>query len=64
MPDVKVYREGLTLFLFRPLTARARRWLFENVQPGAQWFAGRLAVEPRYAEALALALQDEGFRVS
>jgi hypothetical protein len=36
-PDVLVHNEG-TVFLFNPLTARAKEWIEENVQADARWF--------------------------
>jgi len=36
-PDVLVRNEG-TLFLFCPLTPRAKEWIDEHVQSDAQWF--------------------------
>jgi excisionase family DNA binding protein len=36
-PDVLVHNEG-TVFLFNPLTSRAKEWIDDNVQPDAQWF--------------------------
>lgn len=58
-PDVLVANEG-TVFLFNPLTSRAKEWLSENVQPDAQWFGTTLVVEHRYAWALAQGMQREG----
>jgi len=51
-PDVLVANEG-TVFLFNPLTARAKEWIDENVQPDAQWFGTTLVCEHRYAWGLA-----------
>jgi len=39
-PDVLVHDAG-TLFSFCPLTARAKSWMDEHVQPDAQWFGPR-----------------------
>jgi len=62
-PDVLVSNEG-TIFLFNPLTAQARAWIDENVQPDAQWFGTTLVVEHRYAWALARGMKDEGLFVA
>ena len=58
-PDVLVHNEG-TVFLFNPLTARAKEWIDDNVQPDAQWFGTTLVVEHRYAWGLAQGMKDEG----
>ncbi len=58
-PDVLVHDAG-TLFSFCPLTARAKVWIDENVQPDAQWFGHALIVERRYAWALAQGMKDAG----
>jgi hypothetical protein len=51
-PDVLVRNEG-TVFLFNPLTARAKEWIEEYVQADAQWFGTTLVVEHRFAWGLA-----------
>ena len=58
-PDVLVHNEG-TVFLFNPLTSRAKEWIDDNVQPEAQWFGTTLVVEHRYAWGLAQGMKDEG----
>lgn len=59
-PDVLVHNEG-TVFVFNPLTARAKEWIDEKVQTESwQWLGTRLVVEHRYAWALAQGMQDEG----
>jgi hypothetical protein len=60
--DVTVENHG-SIFLFRPMNDAARQHLEENVSDGAQWFGGALAVEPRYAGALAQALIEDGMEV-
>jgi hypothetical protein len=55
-PDVLVRDEG-TIFLFSPLTTRAREWIAEHVD--AQWFGDSLVVEHRYARALAAGMQQD-----
>ena len=46
-PDVLVHSEG-TVFLFNPLTPRAKEWIDQNVQEDAQWFGTTLVVEHGY----------------
>ena len=58
-PNVLVANEG-TVFLFNPLTAKAKEWIEENVQPDAQWFGTTLVVEHRYAWGLAEGMKDAG----
>jgi hypothetical protein len=58
-PDVLVANEG-TVFLFNPLTARARRWMQDNVHPDSHWFGTTLVVEHRYAWGLAEGMKDAG----
>jgi hypothetical protein len=36
-PDVLV-ANAFTVFLFSPITARAKQWVDENVQPDATWY--------------------------
>ena len=50
-PDVLIENAG-TVFVFCPLTAAAKEWIDENVQPDAQWFGNALAVEHRFAWGL------------
>ena len=58
-PDVRIRNEG-TIFLFTPVTPRAKRWIDENVQPDAQWFSNALVVEWRYAAKLAATIRVAG----
>lgn len=57
--DVRVTGHG-TIYLFDPLTARARDWIAENVSDESSWFAGALAVEHRYAADLAAGMVCDG----
>jgi hypothetical protein len=50
-----------TIVLVRPHTPDVRAWLEEHTDEEAQWFGGALVVEPRYLEALYLALVEEGY---
>jgi hypothetical protein len=58
-PDVLVRNEG-TIFIFCPLTAAAKEWIDENVQPDAQWFGNSLIVEHRFAWGLGQGMKDAG----
>lgn len=57
--DVLVRNEG-SIYLFQPLTPRAKEWICANVQPKAQWFGTSLVVEHRYAADLAAAMRADG----
>ena len=61
-PDVLVNNQG-TLFLFCPLTARAKQWIADNVQSDATWFGNVLVVEHRYAWGLAQGMIDAGLKL-
>ncbi len=58
-----VFTNHGSLFLCAPQNDAARVHLEENVSEEAQWWAGALVVEPRYAADLAVNLQEEGFSV-
>ena len=59
-PDVLVANAG-TVFVFTPLTARAREWFVENVQSEPwQWFGNALVVEHRFAWGMGQGLKDAG----
>lgn len=66
-PDVRVEKHG-SVVLVRPLTKAAREWITYNVSDepgdGAQWFAGSLAVEPRYVENLVAGMMGDGLVVA
>lgn len=62
-PDILVRYEG-TIFLFCPLTTRAKTWIDEHVQEDAQWFGNALVVEHRFAWALLEGMKDEGLVLS
>jgi len=57
-PDILVRNEG-TVFVFCPLTQRAKEWIEENIHD-ALWFGNALVVEHRFAWALAVGMTDEG----
>ncbi len=60
--DVYIRRHD-SLFLFYVWSPSAKRWLIAHTRDEAQWFAGTLVVEHRYAADLAQALIDAGFIV-
>jgi hypothetical protein len=61
--DITVENHG-SIFLFRPRTQKIRKQLARTVQDGAMWFAGALAVEPRFAYDLAENLTNDGFTLA
>ena len=61
-PDVLVANAG-TVFVFCPLTARARTWIIEHVEPDATWYGDSLIVEHRYALGLAAGMKDAGLEL-
>ncbi len=60
--DVAISPHG-SIVLFDLLTPAAEWWVEEHVDPDAQWFAGRLVVEHRYAGDLVAGLQQHGLLV-
>lgn len=62
LPDFHFEDQG-SVWLVRPLTEGGMEHLLENVEADAQWFAGALAVEHRYARDLARALEGNGYIV-
>jgi hypothetical protein len=62
-PDVLVENHG-TIFLFTPMTERARTWVDEHVQLDSwQWLGTSFSVEHRFAEGLAAGMIDDGLEV-
>ena len=55
-PDVLVANAG-TVFVFCPLTLRAREWIDAHVQD-AMWYGDSMIVEHRYAWGLAAGMKD------
>lgn len=61
--DVLVHDHG-SIFLFSLLTPAAQEWVAENVETESHnWLGGSLAVEHRYAHALAAGMIDAGLNV-
>lgn len=48
-----------SIFLFRPVTVRLRRWLERHTD--AMWFGGAVACEARFARDLADGITAAGF---
>jgi len=61
-PDVLVANAG-TVFVFSPLTARAKQWIDEHVEPDATWYGEVLVVEHRFALGLAAGMRDAGLEL-
>lgn len=57
------FTNHFSIWLCTPLNAAARAHLAAHLSPEAQWFAGGVAVEPRYVTTLVQRLQDDGFCV-
>lgn len=58
VPDVLV-ANAFTTFVFTPITAKAKRWVNENVQSEPwQWHGNALVVETRFAWGLAQGMKD------
>ena len=62
-PDILVRNEG-TVFVFCPLTPRAKQWIEKNIQPDALWFGNALVVEHRFAWGLAVGMKDAGLALA
>ena len=52
-----------TIFLIRCNTDRGKQFLFQAVEPDAQWFGDALAVERRFIGGLASSLREDGWTV-
>lgn len=63
MPDFTFTNHG-SLWLVQPENEGARAHLAENVSAEAVWFAGSLAVEPRYVAGLVDGLRENGWVVN
>lgn len=60
--DVALSGSG-TIYLFHLLTDAARAWVDENVSEDRQMLGRGLAVEHRYAAALAAGMQEDGLTI-
>jgi len=64
MADIRVENHG-TIARFVPLTENGREFLTSEVQSeGWQWFGNGLCIEPRYADGLIAACEENGLEVS
>jgi hypothetical protein len=62
--EVAIYNHG-SIVQFEPLIERAEEWFDEHIRSEPwQWLGGRLCVDHRYADELAIGLQKAGFVVS
>lgn len=61
-PDVYVRNEG-SIFLFTPLTDKAREWLAEYAPDDAQYMGRSLVVEHRFAQDIAAGMIKDGLIV-
>jgi hypothetical protein len=63
MPDLRVDTHG-TVVLLTPLTAKARRWIDNNVEIEPwQLFGDVIAVEPRYVGGLITGAIQDGLEI-
>lgn len=59
--EVDVFLENYgSIWLIRPISPRAQKWLDENISPDHQTFSGAVVCEPRYLEPIATAMAVEG----
>lgn len=58
-PDVAISGGG-TVYLFHLITPLAQAWVDEHVNADRQMFGDAVAVEHRYAAALAVGMQRDG----
>ncbi len=62
MVDLEVRNEG-SLFLFMPESVAGERFLKAHAPDDAQWWAGGLVIEHRYAQNWATRAQEAGLIV-
>lgn len=60
-PDVLIANAG-TVFVFCPLTSRAKEWIDENTED-ATWYGDALIVDHRFAWGLARGMKDAGLEL-
>jgi len=61
-PDFRVENHG-TIVLFAGQHEGARQWLRNTAPEDAQWFCGKLVVEPRYVQGVIDAAESDNYRV-
>lgn len=60
--DVLINNHG-SIITFMPMTERAENWIADNV-PDPLYFGHALCCEPRFAENLAMGMQESGLSLS
>jgi len=60
--DVEIV-DGVSVFFFWLLTTEAKQWVEDCVSPDRQMYGNGLAVEWRYAAALAEGMRRDGLKV-
>ena len=64
MSDFQIADHG-SIISIRPLNEVACQWLHENVVSESwQWVQGALYVEPRFARALIIEIEEAGFEIT
>lgn len=53
-----------SVWLLAPVSKAAKEFVADNIDPGAQWFAGSVVIEWRYVEPIVNAIDDAGLSVS
>jgi hypothetical protein len=53
-----------SVFLLRPVTPAAFAWIEQHLPPDRLMFGNAVVIEPRYAWAILLGLQDDGLVVA
>jgi len=62
-PDFICQNHG-SIFLLRPTSPAASRWIEEHLPPDRMTFHDAVVVEPRYVWAILIGLQDDGLTVT
>lgn len=62
MSDFTLENHG-SIFLLRPHTVAAERWLNEHMPDDAQYLGNAVAVEPRYIAAIVEGARNDGLEV-
>jgi hypothetical protein len=52
-----------SIWLIDPITPAAKTWLDDNITGHMDWFAGSLAVEPRFVWELIEGMQADGLEI-
>lgn len=63
MPDVRIRKEGQTLYVFEPLTDAGKDWIKDNTPDDSPTIGDSLVVEHRYAVDLAGGMLDDGLEL-